>query len=148
MIVAERKTPWTLQELFTHAWNHAVVEKNPPCTTGISPITTTTCFYRSVDHKNACLIGAAIPEELYQEQLEALTADQFCDHPQFMAVRLFKKIDSETLAELQKCHDDAATQCKLGNKSNISPFELEMYLRKVTQFLHTFAKEHGLKVPA
>lgn len=100
------ETPKNLQGWFDNAWQHAVVEKNPPA---VGP-NGQTCVYRTYDNTNGCLIGRSIPSEKYSTRLENRTADEL---PLSVLSDLSDSDDwsqeqielATNLKRLQRCHD-------------------------------------------
>jgi hypothetical protein len=92
------------QEIFDRVWAHAqtmterAVGPNPEGFRGEK------CLYRTEDG-NRCLIGAMIPDELYQVEFEGKPIE---DLPKSVRTACFGElIPLSFLVELQACHDFA-----------------------------------------
>lgn len=101
-------TPLTMQQVFDNAIN---VMRARDYSVAASD---GTCLYRS--SVGPCVIGASIPDELYDENIEGVSAGTLCrnnfrysdmskDRREALA-RLFSKCDVEFINCLQSAHDD------------------------------------------
>ncbi len=119
LIKSKNKVPTTLQGIFNRAFRWVSREGYEQCVNGCW------CAYRNADNTNACLIGACIPDNMYQADME--------DTPAFTVLERcgvkFDGVSSANLRDIQKCHDETDNQVDC----------LEM-LRK-------FAERLNLKVP-
>ena len=126
----EGEAPRTLQDFFTIAWRWANLPEFRRCVRYNTPSGIKQCCYRSEDGRNACLIGAAIPDSRYSDNLE----NTFVLRTEVM-MALGIAFDAESdqglrfLGDLQRCHDSAIDE------------------RTVRANLRKFAGEHGLGIP-
>lgn len=127
----EGEAPRTLQDFFTIAWRWANLPEFRRCVRYNTPSGIKQCCYRSEDGRNACLIGAAIPDSRYSDNLENTVVLRT---EVMMALGIaFETGQSDQglrfLGDLQRCHDSA-----------IDEPTVRANLRK-------FAGEHGLDIP-
>lgn len=111
----------TLQQIFDAAWDWAIVQKKPQCLKGDF------CAYRHDGNK--CLIGAAIPDDLYKPEIETLCAETV-----FRRLKIDTDASDVALFELQGIHDNWNE--RLGD-----------YTRYVERRLRNFAHDYELEVP-
>jgi hypothetical protein len=94
----------TKQEIFNRVWAHAQTMTERAVVKG--KIGGESCRYRSPT--GPCLIGALIPDELYNPEFEGLPASQLLDDG-LLDYEPFKNIPGRFLDSLQACHDNAET---------------------------------------
>lgn len=130
-LVPDHAAPLTKQQLFDIAWRWS--RTHPQCRDTMG-----TCAYRSPAMDNACLIGAAIPDSIYDRAAMEHNAASVLRHNHSRCRTLFA--DEATgvwLDALQRCHDN--------------PFSIEEevtpYLEVITRRLTVFAADHGLTIP-
>lgn len=123
----QMKLPETLQDYFDIAWNHAVVEKQPPSARPYG-----SCLYRG-PNGTRCFIGAAIPDEKYHPILEG--------HFAIDVLRDIDMIAPPGVNALQIVHDKRATLVHIG------PTYAQAYRDSIEGDLRKFADEYDLRIP-
>jgi hypothetical protein len=115
--------PKTLQTYFNIAWKWANRKGFTKCVSEDNP---QTCMYRSADGKNACIIGAAIPDCMYNSQIEDTVPSTIFSRWRDLGIPI-EVLDC--LVDLQECHDDNDTQ------------------KSIVESLRFFSVIHNLSIP-
>jgi len=118
------------QEIFSHVWNHFVVERRP-FSAGLRR-----CYYRGLDGA-ACAVGLFIPDSEYYPEMETLGGvGMICNNARLStSTRAFLKKHRTLFVGLQKAHDNAAARFEQG-------LPYRQWLRSsMSQVAHA----HGLK---
>lgn len=145
VLVPDRTTRYTRQEAFNVAWRWAVTLEHDLCKCGEG------CGYRNAERTNACLIGAMIPDSLYERMSRAsvpscgtaisLYIDRLLleeSKVQKPLCALFDPEDAGFLHSLQRCHDDY-------DDHGVSELPYSDYIRgRLTRFAETW----GLIMPS
>lgn len=125
-LVADHAAPLTKQAVFDIAWRWSRTHPRcggPDC-----------CLYRTEDRDNACLMGATIPDSLYEPKMEGQDAASVS-----VGLRLrglyTEEVTGEWLNTLQDCHDKAFAL-------------LVPYPEDVANRLTAFARLHNLTIPS
>jgi hypothetical protein len=126
LIKSKNKVPTTLQGIFNRAYRWASRKEFKQCVSNDGEA----CRYRSEDGENACLIGACIPDNLYQDDMENTTADMVLKRCGVNIERINNDPSSYILRKLQECHDD-----------------YEPSGERCLEALREYAKYYKLKVP-
>jgi len=100
-LIPDRPIPQTLQDFFNIAWNWANRPDFERCVEN-----NVACYYRSPDGTNACIIGAAIPDSLYDPAFEDMNLNEV-----FETLGIQDREDLYYRLEvLQNCHDEATDE--------------------------------------
>jgi|TARA_R110000764_G_scaffold47239_1_gene105665 hypothetical protein len=124
LIKSKNKVPTTLQGIFNRAYRWASREGYEQCVNGGY------CTYRNGDNTNACLIGACIPDNLYQADMEDTPASAVLERCGVKFDDSNRASFTNNLRKMQECHDETDNQVDC-----------------LAQ-LREFAEGHNLKVPA
>jgi hypothetical protein len=114
----------TKQEIFNRVWAHAQTMTERAVVEGA--FGGESCRYRSPT--GPCLIGALIPDELYNPEFEGLPVSQLLNDG-LLDYEIFKDISRRFLDLLQACHDNAET------------------MEEVRENLRAFAHVRSLTIP-
>lgn len=124
LIQSKYKFPKTLQGVFNRAWawaNRPEFKKcQPENADGVKG-----CLYRNEDNTNCCLIGACIPDNMYEKRIETWGVTRI-----ITMLKIELDFPSVTLYDLQQCHDKSASR------------------EDCIDRLKSFACDHELKIPA
>jgi hypothetical protein len=146
--------PTTLQEFFDVAWNHAVVKKSPPSFVLMDEpemllmnrdtpnnYFAVKCRYRTEDGCR-CLIGAAIPDDLYRPDFENITASVVM--AELGATWEWEYFEKDKLNQLQRCHDWFQG---FYLKTKNDKVNLDGYHEAIETNLRDFARKWELVIP-
>ena len=101
-----------------------------------------TCAYRGCDG-NKCLIGALIPDSLYNETMEAkvieILVEEYPELDDYFEVKNSK--DVSFLSQLQICHDNS---CNFNHRFAPDKVPVDVFKRQLMIELQYFAEMHGL----
>ncbi len=140
--------PLTKQATFERAYQWAAT--HPRCTQGSS------CLYRNDTDTNACLIGACIPDEVYEDAgRPAVAIETLIDDHGSISALFADEVTEPFLTALQKVHDlfEVPGMSKPDDESSsedVTAYHAaadEAYPTAVLPNLRAFAAQWGLTVP-
>jgi len=135
ILIKDHNRLLSIQDCFNIAWKW--VKTHGPSITYCDPIEQLRCLYRSENHKNACFIGAFIPDSIYSDEMEQQSITLIIKFLEDQNI-LPRNTDVETLRYLQKCHDYPATE------KNATAQKIKS---KTILNLVKFAEEYKLQIP-
>jgi len=123
-----------LQDIFNKAHKHFADMAGPSMDSMIDDCGGTQCAYRGVDehgNKNKCIVGAFIPNELYDESLEGDALEEASYYDSRVTEVLSKAFGQDKLtdeqylllAKLQSTHDKNAMDWRTYESEDISWYE-------------------------
>ena len=104
------RTEPTLSEIFNFVLSHLLTQGSPAVQGPHG-----SCVYRSKETSKMCALGASIPEEIYNSEIEGSSMeellfpfndDETCQHEVFDYAKSFFEPNKYFFMSLQACHDD------------------------------------------
>lgn len=147
VLVPDWPAPLTKQQVFDRAYQWAAT--HPRCTKG------TACLYRNETHTNACLIGATIPDRVYELVGRPAAAISTIYRDPDIAALFADDVTEPFLTALQRGHDlfEVPGMSKPNFGSSVDETIAyhaaadEAYPTVVLANLRAFAAQWGLTVP-